>query len=126
MANYPKERCYCASLAHDAIDAGVVVIPAAGGGKITVTDYWMKANGATDTCTGIIIEDEAAVVVGELLAAGLGSGVVARAGIATNGTTTTNLGVALTAGKGVQVITDGSPIGTATSVIICITYIRSY
>jgi hypothetical protein len=125
MAYYPRKRNYTGKLTVAQINAGITVVAAEPGLTIKATDFYMKAiGGAVGAVTTIDIKDTAAspVTVGTCAQAQLTENAILRAGA--TGTVHTNLGEALTAGKGLQVVKNGSDITTATHVIVCIDYIR--
>ncbi len=105
------------------LNAGKVLIAAAGSQAITVTDYIARINGSSFTTgTNIILESTngTPVVVSTIAEAGLTSGSILTPGSA-NTTLGAGFGIAMGAGDGLKVVSTGTQ-AVGTSITFTITY----
>lgn len=107
------------------INAGLVLVPAAPGKKITVTNYVARVTGAFATGTAVILESTngTPVLVTTLAEAGLTNGAVL---LPSSGNTTLGAGFAtpLGTGDGLQVVNSGSAQTAGTNIQFTINYIQ--
>lgn len=124
MATYPRVRCIEGQLTTAEVNTGTVVLAGKAERTITVTDFWMRAiGGNAETATAVAITDtnSSPVTAGSMAVGGLTQNAVARMGLATH-STNTNIGTALTKGKGLKIVKTGSSLATATAIDFCIYY----
>ena len=124
MATFPRLRCVEGQATTAEVNAGKVILAGKTERTLTVVDGWLRAiGGNAETATAVVITDthSSPVTAFSMAVGGLTQNAVARVGLATH-STHTNVGTALTKGKGLKITKSGSSLATATAIDYCIYY----
>lgn len=100
------------------------LVPDFAGRTLTPIGFSMQAlGGSAATCTAVVLEDSAAVVIATEVVAGLTAGqIINEASSVTNLTVGAGWNTALTTGKGIIVVKAGAGCATATSFVLTVKY----
>lgn len=104
--------------------ASNTLVAAVAGRTLTPVGFSMQAlGGAAATCTAVVLEDTAAVIIATEVVAGLTQGqIINEASAVANLTLGAGWNTALTTGEGIKVIQTGSACATATSFKLSVSY----
>lgn len=118
---YPRVKCAQGNITTTNVNAGTVIVKPRAHQSVTVVDCWLRAlGGAAGGATSVNVADSDGTAIAVFAVGGLTQNTLTRIGAAN--TTATNMLATQAAGKGLEIIADGT-LTTATSVDYCVFYV---